>query len=90
MGRARTVDIEDDPDLVARLAVPGYEGHPERAVLITVEGFDWNCPQHIPRRFTPGELETVLLPIREEQERLRAENETLRAELAALSPPSTA
>lgn len=86
LGRAKTVDIEDDPDLVARLAIPGYKGLPERAVLITVEGFDWNCPQHIPHRFTPEEFASKLLPIQEEQKRLRAENETIRARLAALTP----
>ena len=89
LGRAKTVDIEDDPDLIAILAVPGYKGRPERTVLVTVEGFDWNCPQHIPRRFTPEEFETELLPLREEQERLRAENEVLLARLAALRTETT-
>ena len=28
----------------------------ERAILIRVEAFDWNCPQHIPQRFTVDEL----------------------------------
>ena len=28
----------------------------ERAILIRVEAFDWNCPQHIPQRFTLDEL----------------------------------
>ena len=34
------------------------EGGPivERAILIRVEAFDWNCPQHIPQRFTLDEL----------------------------------
>lgn len=84
LGRARTVDLADDPDLIARLAVPDYKGRPKRAVLITVEAFDWNCPQHIPQRFTVEELETHLAPIREAHERLRAENDALRAQLAAL------
>lgn len=86
LGRARTIEIDDDPDLVSRLAVPGYKGRPERAVLIRVEGIDWNCPQHIPQRFTTDELERGLRPLREEQERLRAENEALRARLTALAP----
>jgi predicted pyridoxine 5'-phosphate oxidase superfamily flavin-nucleotide-binding protein len=89
LGRARTIDIEDDPGLVARLAVPGYQGRPERAVLVTVDGFDWNCPQHIPRRFTTDELEATLRPIREEHESLRAENDALRAKLAAFNPEIT-
>ncbi|MEZ5936020.1 MAG: pyridoxamine 5'-phosphate oxidase family protein [Alphaproteobacteria bacterium] len=84
LGRARTVDLADDPDLVAQLAVPDCKGRPERAVLITVEAFDWNCPQHIPQRFTVEELATQLAPIRETHERLRAENDSLRAQLAAL------
>ena len=25
-------------------------------MLIDVEAFDWNCPQHIPQRFTVEEL----------------------------------
>ena len=28
----------------------------ERAIVIRVEAFDWNCPQHIPQRFTTEEL----------------------------------
>ena len=34
------------------LAVPEYPAKVERGVLITVEAYDWNCSQHIPRRFT--------------------------------------
>ncbi len=82
LGRARIVDIADDPELVARLHAPGYRARPERAVVITVLGFDWNCPQHIPRRLTLEELEPELAPLREALGRLTAENERLTAELA--------
>jgi len=85
LGRACTVDIEDDPELVAALHDDRYKARPERAVVITLEGFDWNCPQHIPRRLTLDELEFALAPIRDELETLRAENETLRAQLS--NPP---
>ena len=78
-GRARVVDRETDPDLVARLFDDGYRARPERAVVITVEAFDWNCPQHIPQRFTVEEFEQALMPLREELERLRAENDRLKA-----------
>jgi predicted pyridoxine 5'-phosphate oxidase superfamily flavin-nucleotide-binding protein len=55
-GRVRVTHATDDPALAARLAVPGYPGRVERAVLIFVEGFDWNCAQHITPRFTEAEF----------------------------------
>ena len=78
-GRAKIVDRDSDPKLVARLFDDGYRARPERAVVITVEAFDWNCPQHIPQRFTVEEFEQALMPLREELERLRAENDRLKA-----------
>jgi len=55
-GRMRTVDVDDDPTLGSRLAVPDYRAVIERAFLIQVEAFDWNCPQHITPRFTEAEI----------------------------------
>jgi predicted pyridoxine 5'-phosphate oxidase superfamily flavin-nucleotide-binding protein len=80
-GRMRVTDGRDDPALAERLAVPGYAGRVERAVTIAVEAFDWNCPQHITPRFTQGELEAVLEPVRDEMAVLRLENERLRREV---------
>lgn len=54
--RARVVDARDDPDLVARLEVATYRARVERAMVLTVEAFDWNCPQHITPRFTEAEI----------------------------------
>jgi predicted pyridoxine 5'-phosphate oxidase superfamily flavin-nucleotide-binding protein len=80
-GRMRIVDAADDRTLEERLAVPRYAGRVERLVLITVEAFDWNCPQHITPRFTQAELEVVLGPVRDEMTQLRLENERLRREM---------
>lgn len=90
LGRARLVELADDPALVARLHVEGYKARPERAVLIAVEGLDWNCPQHIPVRLTREELEPHLAPLKAEMNRLQAENARLKAMLGAtdLSPES--
>lgn len=82
LGRARLVEAAEDPDLVAGLHVEGYKARPERAVVITIEGLDWNCPQHIPARLTREELEPHLAPLRDELTRLQAENAALRAALS--------
>lgn len=55
-GRARVVLPEDEPDLVAQLTVPAYDAVVQRAVVVTVEAYDWNCPQHITRRYSAAEL----------------------------------
>jgi predicted pyridoxine 5'-phosphate oxidase superfamily flavin-nucleotide-binding protein len=45
-GEARVVD---DPAFAAQLAVPGYDASVEQAVVIRIEAWDTNCPQHIPQ-----------------------------------------
>jgi len=81
-GRARLVSMEDDPALIEQLMDTGYRAKPERAVVITIEALDWNCPAHIPQRMTLEELEPMLGPLRDELERLRVENEELRGRVA--------
>ena len=46
-------------ELIENLEIPEPGSHPERALLIHVEGFDWNCPQHITPRFTMEELKQL-------------------------------
>ncbi|NGN91341.1 pyridoxamine 5-phosphate oxidase [Nocardioides sp. KC13] len=48
-GRARVVEPEDDPGLVEALTPAGSSARVERAILIDVEAYDWNCKQHIPQ-----------------------------------------
>ncbi|NKE48592.1 pyridoxamine 5-phosphate oxidase [Roseomonas frigidaquae] len=79
-GRMQVVDARDDPALAQRLAVPDYAARTERAVLITVEAYDWNCPQHITPRYSEAELTAIIEPVRAEIIALRAENERLRRE----------
>jgi len=80
-GRARLVNVDDDPALIEQIQDKTYRARVERAVVITIEAFDWNCPAHIPQRMTMQELEPVLRPMRDEIEQLRAENEELRGRL---------
>ena len=55
LGRARAVTMEDAATL-GRLDVAGYRAKVERGLLIAVETFDWNCPQHLTPRFTTEEI----------------------------------
>lgn len=55
-GRVKLVD-SSETDILDRLTPPDYPAHVERGVLVTVAGFDWNCPQHITPRVTLAEFE---------------------------------
>ena len=63
LGRANLIEEAEDPALVARLENPGYRARVERAFVISVEAFDWNCPQHITPRFTQAELGSMVEPL---------------------------
>ncbi|MBX9700332.1 MAG: pyridoxamine 5'-phosphate oxidase family protein [Acetobacteraceae bacterium] len=86
LGRARVVTRAEDAALVERLAPEGLSARAERAVLITVEGWDWNCPQHITPRWTAEEI----LPLAERLRAAEAEVAALRGALglAAEAAPS--
>lgn len=74
-GTARVV--EDDPDLLARLADPAYPARPERAIVFALEAWDVNCPQHIHRRLPEAEVAPVVAAlqarVRELEARLAAQ-----------------
>ncbi len=70
-GRVRIVHEADEPELIARLEVNSYRARIERAFIITVEAFDWNCPQHITRRYTEAEVAQLLAAQQSEIEQLK-------------------
>ncbi len=61
-GRARVID--DDPELLYRLADSAYNARPERVIVFEIEAWDVNCPQHITPRYTEDEITAVVLPLR--------------------------
>ena len=79
-GRARFVQAEDNPDLAEQLTVEG-QGRVERLVVITLEAFDWNCPQFITPRFDASEIAQLVAP---EVDKLNARIAELEAENARL------
>lgn len=74
-------DAGEAPDLVAGLLVPGHRAKVDRAAVLRLAGFDWNCPQHIPQRFTLDELGDALAPVRARLAALEEENRTLKGRL---------
>jgi len=68
-------------ELLPQLATGEKGAVVERVMLIHVEAFDWNCPQHITPRYTLEELQASLEPVRKQLETLKAENAELRRKL---------
>jgi predicted pyridoxine 5'-phosphate oxidase superfamily flavin-nucleotide-binding protein len=87
-GHVEARGLVDHPKLAERLAMPGYKAKAERALLVRLEAFDWNCPQHITPRFSEPELTDALAPIRQRIGELDAENKLLREKLAQAAASS--
>ncbi len=70
LGRVRIVGPEQ-ADILARLEDRNYTAKVERAFIIQVESFDWNCPQHITPRFSEAEITELLDVLKKENQQLR-------------------
>ncbi len=82
LAHAKVVTRAERPEVFAKLDVPGYDAKVEHAMLLTVEGLDWNCPQHITPRFTEEQINEAVAPLQERLAALEAENSALKAKLA--------
>ena len=83
-GRASVVD--DDVALVARLVEPSYPAHVERAIVIEIDAWDVNCPQHIPRKLDVEEVARESEELKARLRGLETENATLKRQLAISQP----
>jgi predicted pyridoxine 5'-phosphate oxidase superfamily flavin-nucleotide-binding protein len=63
-GRARSI-AAGDVKFSDELKVADYRARVERGLIIGVEGYDWNCPQHIPARFTQTQVMAVVSPLQD-------------------------
>jgi hypothetical protein len=75
LGHLSMRDLSLDSTLSRQLISPDYRARAQRAFVITVSAFDWNCPQHIPQRW---EAEDVRKALAERDARITA----LEAQLA--------
>ncbi len=72
LGRARIIGHEKQ-DVLSLLEMPDCRARIERGFVIRVEGFDWNCPQHITERYSLNEMKTVTEPLTRRIAELEAE-----------------
>lgn len=64
LGRMTLTDVADaDESLVAALRPYPYRAAMERIAVITVDAFDWNCPQHLTPRYTEAQVHSVVAPL---------------------------
>lgn len=70
--------VADDPELVEKIATPGYRGRIERIFVLHLDAFDWNCPQHITQRFDAADVAQAIGTLQARIETLEAENKALR------------
>ena len=66
LGRAAVVGPDHDPDhdiVLQQLNMPDYRARVERGIIIQVDAFDWNCPQHITPRYAADELDMITTPL---------------------------
>lgn len=90
LGHASLVDIGARPDLFGRLQLDGYGARVERAFVIRIVGFDWNCPQHITPRFTEQEIAAMTAPLRLRVERAERRVAELEHQSPRLTSPARA
>ena len=71
-GRVKIVG-PDKEGLMSQLEVPDYRARVERGFVIKVEGFDWNCLQHITERYTVEEVRLMTASLASRVTELEAE-----------------
>jgi predicted pyridoxine 5'-phosphate oxidase superfamily flavin-nucleotide-binding protein len=82
MGRVEILEGGDSKQLIEMLRPANYKAIVERAVLIYIEAFDWNCPQHIIPRYTEEEIRAALEPLNARLQALEQENKELRERIS--------
>jgi len=87
LGRAEIFEGEQAREWIERVRVPGYKAATERVIVIRIEAFDWNCPQHITPRFTAEQIQEALAPFERHMHDLEQENKNLREASVKLEMP---
>lgn len=57
--KAKVVALAEDPTLFEKIDPADYPHRPKRMMVLDVQAFDWNCPQHITPRYTVEEIQAA-------------------------------
>lgn len=79
--KAAIVELKDHNELYEMLDLNDYKFKPERMMVLHIEAYDWNCPQHITPRYTVADIEEAFSSQREHIAKLQAELITLKQKL---------
>lgn len=79
--KATIVELKDDPELYEALDLKEYKFKPERMMVLHIEAYDWNCPQHITPRYTVADIEEAFVGQQEHIANLQAEVKELKQKL---------
>ena len=74
--------VEDNLDLLAKVADPDYKARPERVLVFHVKAWSPNCNQHITPRFTLVEMAPTIQELQQRIAELEEQNATLRKQPA--------
>ncbi|MEO7767825.1 MAG: pyridoxamine 5'-phosphate oxidase family protein, partial [Ferruginibacter sp.] len=75
------IELKDDPSLFELLNMDQYKFRPERIMVLDIEAYDWNCPQHITPRYTAEEIDQAFAPQRNLIAQLEAEIKILKTKI---------
>jgi hypothetical protein len=63
------------------LDLSDYKFKPERMMVLNIEAYDWNCPQHITPRYSAEEIKVAFAPQRNRMVQLEEEIKALKASI---------
>jgi hypothetical protein len=81
LAKAEIVELKDNPALYELLDLKDYKFKPERMMVLHIEAYDWNCPQHITPRYTVEDIEAAFADQRNQITTLQAEVKALKNKL---------
>lgn len=73
LAHVKRADLSENPNLAAKLALPGYNAKVEHALIFRIAAFDWNCPAHITPRYSEAEIAPGIRDLHQQIALLQAE-----------------